>query len=92
MGEKALWPTVVVIGMVLATVGFMSQTLDVVAMLAILGVLFTGVSSLIGILLYGKLIQVEKNTNGLAGEDKKMMQKLFAVVAKAQPVDSTELD
>jgi len=60
--------------------------IDPVTLLAILGVLFTGISSLIGVILYGKMMQVEKNTNGTATADKDLIRELVDVLKKSPPV------
>lgn len=87
MGEKALWPTVVVVAIVATMITAMALSgMDPVTLLAVLGVLFTGIGSLIGVLLYGKLVQVEKNTNGASSQDKELIRELVETLKRTPPV------
>jgi len=75
MGEKALWPAVAIIGLVLSAVVALAYAhLEVVAIVAILGVLFNGVGSLVGVIVYGKVAKVEANTNGSTTAQNKVIQ------------------
>lgn len=83
MGERALWPAVAIIGMVLGAVVLLAYArLEVVAIVAILGVLFNGVGSLVGIIVYGKVAKVEANTNGSATAQNKVIQDQMAAQAE----------
>lgn len=87
VGEKALWPMVAVVGIVCAMLGLMAATgLNVVALIAIVGVLFTGVSSLISIILYGKMVKVEHNTNGNASADRALIVDLINTIKQAPAI------
>lgn len=87
MGEKALWPTVAVVAIVGTMITAMALSgMDPVTLLAVLGLLFTGIGSLIGVLLYGKLVQVEKNTNGASTADKELIRELVETLKRTPPV------
>ena len=87
MGEKALWPSVAVVALVCGMLSVMVLAgIDPVTLLAILGVLFTGIGSLVGILLYGKMMQVEKNTNGTATADKELIRDLVEALKQAPAI------
>lgn len=87
MGEKALWPMVAVVFIVCAMVTSLAFTVrDVVALIAIVGVLFSGVGSLIGILVWGKVQKVEQNTNGNAAADRALILDLVDALKKSGPI------
>lgn len=87
VGEKALWPMVAVVFLVCSMLTIMvTSGVDPVTLLAIIGVLFTGISSLIGVVLYGKMVSVEKNTNGTATSDKELIRDLVDTLKHSPPV------
>lgn len=87
MGEKALWPTVVVVGLICSMLTAMVlKGINAITLVAIMGVLFTGIGSLVGVLLYGKMMQVEKNTNGTVSADKELIKNLVETLKKTPPV------
>ena len=92
MGEKALWPTVVVIGLVLAAiVALVLSGIDVVSLLAILGIIFTGTGSLVSVLLYGKVAKIEQNTNGAFTEQMTLFKEMSAQLRSSVPVEMATL-
>lgn len=93
VGEKALWPMVAVVLIVCAMLTTMVVShVDTVSLVAIIGVLFTGISSLIGVVLYGKLTKVESNTNGRASDQQDLVVKLMDALRASVPVDSLKKD
>ncbi len=87
MGERALWPMVVVVATICSMLTIMVvRGIEPVALVAVLGVIFAGISSLIGVLLYGKMMQVEKNTNGTASADKELIKSLVETLKQAPAI------
>jgi len=78
MGEKALWPMVAVVALVCAMLtAIVLSGVDPVAFLAIIGALFMGIGSLVGIVLYGKVAKVEQSTNGNIAEQNATIRDLI---------------
>lgn len=87
MGEKALWPTVAIIGMVCTAICVMMiagvPVVEIIAAFSIAG-------NLIGLMLYGKLQKVESNTNGAMTEQQSLIRELVDTVRKSPPVELSE--
>lgn len=102
MGEKALWPTVCVVFIVCAMLTAMVIAgIEPVTILAIIGVLFTGIGSLVSVLLYGKMVKVEQNTNGNIGTQQEivkrnqdamqdMLKQLIEYLKVSTPIDAVK--
>lgn len=85
MGEKALWPTVVLVGIGTAAVTIMLIAgVEVVSIIAA----FSLAGNVISILLYGKVQRVEDNTNGTVTDLRAMVRDLIDHAKKTGPVDS----
>jgi hypothetical protein len=92
MGEKALWPTVWVVGLVCATItGLLLGGVDPLAIISV----FSVFGSLISMMLYGKLQKIETQTNGMQTSHQDMVASLVAnlteYVKKSVPLEQEKV-
>lgn len=64
--------------------------LEVVSIIAIIGIIFSGVSTLIGVVLYGKIAKVETNTNGNLNAQIELVKQLVEHLKSSVPVEVVE--
>ena len=82
MGEKALWPTTVIVSVTLLVIGALLYSgVDVVQIIAA----FSIVGNVISLMLYNKVSRVEQNTNGLMSQDKATIRDLMDYVKNSTP-------
>jgi hypothetical protein len=62
------------------------QGIDAITLVAVLGMLFAGISGITNLFLYGKLSKVEQNTNGTATDNNALIRELVDVLKKAPPI------
>lgn len=85
--ERAIWPMTLIVCIVFAVAGgLLALHVDVVAIIAVFASVAATLGSIFGLLLYGKMQQIEKNTNGASTQDKMMIQGLVEYVKNSQPV------
>lgn len=91
MNERALWPMVTVVGIVCALItALVYSGLDSVSVIAVLGIIFSGVGTLVTIVLYGKISKVEQNTNGNLTAQNALVQQLVEHLKSSVPVEVVE--
>jgi len=82
VGEKALWPTTVIVSVTLLVIGALLYSgVDVVQIIAA----FSIVGNVISLMLYNKVSRVEQNTNGLMSQDKATIRDLMDYVKNSTP-------
>jgi len=88
MGEKALWPTVSVIGTLGVCITVMLVAgVEVLSVVMVFSVMGNVASGLISLMLYGKIQKVESNTNGaMLGKDV-LIRELVDAIKKSPPLD-----
>ena len=88
MGDKALWPTVAVIGILgLAITVMLVSGVEVLSVVTVFSVLGNVAGGLISLMLYGKIQKVESNTNGaMLGKDA-LIRDLVEAIKKSPPVE-----
>ena len=85
MGEKALWPTVVLVSVGTAAItAMLILGVEVVSIVA----LFSLAGNVISLMVYGKVQNVENNTNGTVADLRSMVRDLIEHAKKTGPVDS----
>lgn len=84
MGEKALWPTVAIVGIVAAVLTvLLLGGIDVVTIIAASSVF----SGLVNLMLFGKMQKVEQQTNGTAAEQLRLIRDLTEHAKHSVPLD-----
>ncbi len=82
---------VAVVGIVCGLItGLVYSNLDAVSIIAVLGIIFSGVGTLVTIVLYGKISKVEQNTNGTATAQQALVTQLVEHLKASVPVDVVE--
>ena len=82
VGEKALWPTTVIVCVTLLVIGALLYSgIDVVQIIAA----FSIVGNVISLMLYNKVSKVEQNTNGLMTHDRATIRDLMDYVKNSSP-------
>jgi uncharacterized membrane protein len=78
LGEKALWPSVVIIFIVCGLIAtLLIADIDVVSIIAVFSVLGNVVLTVLSLMLYGKMQKVEQNTNGVLSTQLDMIKDLM---------------
>jgi hypothetical protein len=88
MGEKALWPTVVIVSIVAASItAMLIAGVEVVAVIAV----FSVFGNLIQIVLYGKMSKVEQNTNGQNSQLMRTVNDLVQHAKNSVPLEAVDI-
>jgi hypothetical protein len=89
VGEKALWPTVAIVGILGAVVSALFLIgVDPVAILAVLSFVVTNVITL---MLYGKIQKIETNTNGSVTEYQELIRDLVNHAKRTVPIETVQV-
>ncbi len=89
MGERALWPAVVTVAIVCATVfGLLALGIDVTSVLAVFGLIASVAMSMVSLMLYGKVNKIEQQTNGTSHDQLAIIRDLMEHAKRSVPLDA----
>lgn len=86
MGEKALWPTVVGLAVMTASITIMmvSKT-DVLSIALVISLLGNIAGGFVSVMVYGKAQKIEANTNGAMTNQQRLFENLLEYVKNSTP-------
>jgi len=87
MGEKALWPTVTLVSVLIICVTvLLTMGVSPVSILAV----FSITGNVLGVMLYGKMQKIETNTNGSNVARDEMLRDLVEHTKRSVPLETAK--
>ena len=87
MGVRALWPTVVLVSvLIIAVTVLLTNNVSPVSIIAV----FSIAGNVLQVMLYGKLEKVEANTNGINAARDEMLRDMMEHTKRSVPLDSVK--